>query len=322
MSNTKYYCVGFFWWSSDPENQLPRFLEKGIWENGFDDKYIQKVKDIPVGSKLAAKTTYTRKVNGKNTSVLEVHCIGTVTNNPKDGRVLKVDWDKDFKKFTLDGRGAYRSTISQVNHSENIDFIFGKKQKDGAILPAFKKEHLYEEKQLNQILYGPPGSGKTYNTINKSIAIIDRIKETDLESYYPKRENLKERFDELLIDDWSNPLGQIGFITFHQSFNYEDFIEGIKPALNNKDIQYEYASGVFKSIVDLATDNWLDVHKGDKKQISFDEALARVEEPLKELGETLDTVYDDAYVSRKEATLRAAGIEVLRIRVLPEDRVV
>ena len=62
--------------------------------------------------------------------------------------------------------------------------------------------------------------------------------------------------------------------------------------------------------------------RNEFREIPFDEALARVEEPLKELGETLDTVYDDAYVSRKEATLRAAGIEVLRIRVLPEDRVV
>src|ERR1700720_3605534 len=50
------------------------------------------------------------------------------------------------------------------------------------------------------------------------------------------------------------------------------------------------------------------------REIPFDEALARVEGPLKELGETLETSYDDAYVNRKEAVLRAAGIEVLRIR--------
>ena len=58
------------------------------------------------------------------------------------------------------------------------------------------------------------------------------------------------------------------------------------------------------------------------QEISFDEALAWVEEPLKELGETLETSYDNAYVSRKEAALRAAGLEVLRIRIVPEDRVI
>jgi len=62
--------------------------------------------------------------------------------------------------------------------------------------------------------------------------------------------------------------------------------------------------------------------RNEFREISFDEALTRVEEPLKELGETLETAYDDAYVTRKEATLRAAGIEVLRIRIVQEDRVV
>ena len=42
---------------------------------------------------------------------------------------------------------------------------------------------------------------------------------------------------------------------------------------------------------------------------------------MKELGETLETSYDDAYVNRKDAALRAAGIEVLRIRIVPEDMV-
>ena len=58
------------------------------------------------------------------------------------------------------------------------------------------------------------------------------------------------------------------------------------------------------------------------REISFDDALALVEEPLKELGETLETSYDDAYVNRKEAALRAAGFEVLRVRIVPEDTVV
>ena len=61
--------------------------------------------------------------------------------------------------------------------------------------------------------------------------------------------------------------------------------------------------------------------RNEFRQIPFDEALARVEEPLKELGETLETAYDAAYVSRKDAALQAAGIEVLRIQIVPEDSV-
>jgi hypothetical protein len=61
--------------------------------------------------------------------------------------------------------------------------------------------------------------------------------------------------------------------------------------------------------------------RNEFREIPFAEALARVEMPLKELGEKLETAYDDAYVGRKEAALRAAGLEVLRIRMVPEDRV-
>jgi hypothetical protein len=57
------------------------------------------------------------------------------------------------------------------------------------------------------------------------------------------------------------------------------------------------------------------------REIPFDDALARVEEPLKELRETLETAYGDSYISRKETALRAAGIEVLRLRIVPEDTV-
>ena len=56
------------------------------------------------------------------------------------------------------------------------------------------------------------------------------------------------------------------------------------------------------------------------REIPFEKALARVEEPLREMGETLETAYDDAYIRRKEAVLRASGIEMLRIVVKPEER--
>ena len=59
--------------------------------------------------------------------------------------------------------------------------------------------------------------------------------------------------------------------------------------------------------------------RNEFREVEFEEALAMVEAPLKELGETLETPYDSAYVRRKEAALREAGIEMLRIRIVPED---
>ncbi len=95
---------------------------------------------------------------------------------------------------------------------------------------------------LNQILYGPPGTGKTYNTINKALEIIDgNVPSTRAEA--------KIRFDELRDD------GQIVFTTFHQSFGYEEFVEGIKAKTSDKGIEYEIEAGIFKKLSKTASKN-------------------------------------------------------------------
>jgi 5-methylcytosine-specific restriction protein B len=283
MDKVKYYCVGFYWNNHNPTDQLSRFKEENIWENGYDNKFLNTVNNVPVGSRLAAKTSYTRKENGKTISVLEVHAIGTVTENHKDGQTLTVKWDKDFKPFTLDGRGAYRSTISQVNNPENIKLIFEKGAKSkgasDAIALSFDPADLSDVFPSNLILYGPPGTGKTFHTINKAVAIADGIKEEKLYKRFGNRNELKDRFDELLIEDWENPTGQVAFVTFHQSMSYEDFVEGIKPLVNEKEeVSYDVEPGIFKKIANLAQNNWLDTQKGNLENLSFEDAFNKLRE--------------------------------------------
>jgi 5-methylcytosine-specific restriction protein B len=287
MEKKKYYCVGFHWNSQNPSNQLSRFLTKSVWENGYDNKFIGIVNNVPVGSKLAAKTSYTRKQDGKTISVLEVHAIGTVMNNHKDGQTLDVKWDIDFKPFTLDGRGAYRSTISQVKDPENIKLIFENKAKTktpstkGAL--SFDPADLSDAFPSNLILYGPPGTGKTFHTINKAVSIADGIKEEELYKYFENRNDLKDRFDELLIEDWENPTGQVAFVTFHQSMSYEDFVEGIKPSITEtNEVYYDVVPGIFKAIATIAQDNWLDSQKGNSDNLPFEDAFNKLTEAWKE----------------------------------------
>lgn len=80
------------------DDQLPRFLNDGLWENGYKDKYLEAVKSIQVGDRIAIKSSYTRKKGlpfdnrGQSVSVMAIKAIGVVTDNVGDGRILGVDW--------------------------------------------------------------------------------------------------------------------------------------------------------------------------------------------------------------------------------------
>ena len=93
---------------------------------------------------------------------------------------------------------------------------------------------------LNTILYGPPGTGKTYNTTDYAVAIIEGKSVEDIQ-----KENHAEVHKRFL--DYKEK-GQIAFTTFHQSYGYEDFIEGIRPVLDddNESVGYELHDGSFK----------------------------------------------------------------------------
>jgi 5-methylcytosine-specific restriction protein B len=98
---------------------------------------------------------------------------------------------------------------------------------------------------LNTILYGPPGTGKTYNTLNKALQILDP-------DFYAENANnrtlLKQRFDDL------KERGRIGFVTFHQSFSYEDFVEGLKASADDAGrVSYQVEDGIFKRMCESAS---------------------------------------------------------------------
>ncbi|WP_227544120.1 AAA family ATPase [Acinetobacter bereziniae] len=108
---------------------------------------------------------------------------------------------------------------------------------------------------LNRILFGAAGTGKTFHSINHALSIIENKPLEVLEE--EDRTALKTRFDQY------KEQGQIKFVTFHQSFSYEDFVEGIraesqKDELGKSEITYPIASGVFKSICSLASEGEFD----------------------------------------------------------------
>lgn len=103
----------------------------------------------------------------------------------------------------------------------------------------------------NIILYGTPGTGKTYSTVQYAVAIIEEKSIAEVKS-----EDYGEVFNRYLKykDD-----GLVAFTTFHQSFGYEEFIEGIRPVVSSeekaesvREIEYEVHDGIFKAFCDSA----------------------------------------------------------------------
>jgi len=88
-----------------------------------------------------------------------------------------------------------------------------------------------KDQPLNQILFGPPGTGKTYISIEKALDIINPMWKK--QSATTDDEKLREHA--ITLYNKYVESGQIVFTTFHQSMSYEDFIEGIKPSVESTD---------------------------------------------------------------------------------------
>ncbi|EGC3388256.1 AAA domain-containing protein, partial [Campylobacter jejuni] len=164
-----------------------------------------------------------------------------------------------------------RNDLSKSNNKEI--------RNDGSEM-SNKKEN--KNLSLNQILYGPPGTGKTYHTIDKALEILGE----NLESR--DRDEKKAKFDEYVKD------GQIVFITFHQSYGYEEFVEGIKPMINNEansqEIQYEIKDGIFKDICNRALENYENSNLNTEELREKIKLREKVEKFLNRLLETNEPI--------------------------------
>ena len=121
------------------------FIEKGIWKNGYTDKFLDEVKTIKVGDKIVIKAKYNQKNNlpfngfGKKVGAMRLKAIGTVIDNMGDGRNLKVEWKKIDPNKVWYGPGTLWATIYLVKASDGfikkslLDFTFANKAQDYTI---------------------------------------------------------------------------------------------------------------------------------------------------------------------------------------------
>ena len=180
---------------------------------------------------------------------------------------LKIAYEKELNKIL--------ETLEKLN-SEKINSMVDEKEENSIHI---KKDFNFP---LNTILYGPPGTGKTYNSVFYSVGIIEKNESIfKLKNDDKVFKKFKEYKDKNLIK----------FITFHQSYGYEDFIEGIRPYLKeeSKDLKYTLHSGIFKDMCKRAKNdkenNYVlvidEINRGNISKI-FGELISLIESSKRE----------------------------------------
>lgn len=189
--------------------------------------------------------------------------------NPDYTNIRNVEWlKKDIRKSDLSqalqnslgaamsvfGLNDYKSAVyallndtyvkDEVVEADDTE-ITAEEENIKKILPVLPKR-ARKAFELNSILYGAPGTGKTYATAKYAIAITEG---KALEEYKDvTREDIMSKYNKLIKDR------QVVFTTFHQNYGYEDFIQGIRPDTSTNDMRFKTVDGVFKKIAQTAMD--------------------------------------------------------------------
>ena len=212
--------------------------------------------NIPI-TNSESELVYVSGSNCKHNLIIEGQDSNVVRQKLENGDISKIQickyirpkadqtneyFEYEIAQAVIDLEPYYNYVVSngQLRLETKMDDDFSTNQNNDSI----KNDVKYPK---NLILYGPPGTGKTYNSIIYAVAIcekakLEKIKEEDYSDVIARYKDYVKK-------------GRIAFTTFHQSYGYEEFIEGIKPKMSdeNNSLGYELKDGVFKDFCIRAT---------------------------------------------------------------------
>lgn len=239
LFRTRYWCVGQSY--NDEDSQLSRFAEEGIWEAGFNDtndvkRQLKLAKEIKKGDIFIIKSSFTKGTNHDIPS-MRIFALGEVVSEKSSIRKEDTWTIVSYKvnyfwqgKINFDGSkyGRYRRIIDECTDKEIINNINSVRNAE----PTRKYAQYIEllEQNKNIVLTGAPGTGKTFMA--------------------------KEIAKEMGCSD-----DEMAFVQFHPSYDYTDFVEGLRPVKDGDNYGFELRNGVFKDFCAKALQNFIDSEK-------------------------------------------------------------
>lgn len=217
-----------------------------IGTSEWEKKQCQDFKSIPEGSIVLVrdgeKALALCRIIGPNYTSEELQAKYRNINY-RNVEVLGFISDEDQPKKGTFPRGTFRpcylnTSKQQWPYIHQLHIRMTQKNQIINILEHYTQ--LLKEKK-NIILQGAPGVGKTYTTASIAVRLCN-----------PNFSELEDHTKVMAEYERLRKSGQIAFCTFHQSMDYEDFVEGVKPELQGEHITYNVEAGIFKQICEQA----------------------------------------------------------------------
>lgn len=223
-----FWAVGSSFNNSN-DDKTKYFIENNIWFDGYaaddDDRNIKILDEIKKGDIILIKSSSTKGINHK-TTFTKLKAIGIVIEK-KNQYTFHIDWF-DTNKLPIDFDNiSYRKTIEKMRDDEMLRYVkefINNNTKPTMNNQTYDKYINILKANHNLILTGAPGTGKTF--LAKKIAEAMGCTENE-----------------------------IGFVQFHPSYDYTDFVEGLRPVEKNGNIGFERRNGVFKDFCEEAIKN-------------------------------------------------------------------